>query len=211
MCPALIVMKTHCQPNGSQSGLPTGWKKEKTSVESPAPTEIIRRLRMSGSRKAVPESMKPAWPKISDSVIFRPPGSDRLWRIQSPNRSKASARPVGAAVERSLGVVAKSGTRVGSRSKALGVEGSREVAEGKDLAKRASGLTGRHMLVVASPQPGQAGADTRRVWSSRCLDCLGGRLFDLSWISEQHSERVLSPIFGSYEGRRTIPPISSRS
>ena len=56
--------------------------------------------------------------------------------------------------------MAKSGTRVGSRSKALGVEGSREVAEGKDLANRASGLTGRHMLVLASPQPGQAGGDT---------------------------------------------------
>ena len=28
---------------------------------------------------------------------------------------------------------------------------------------------------------------------------------------QQHSERVLSPIFGSYGGRRTIPPISSRS
>lgn len=55
------------QPKGSQSGLPTGWKKVKTSVAPPEATESSRRLRISGSRNAVPASANATCPKTSET------------------------------------------------------------------------------------------------------------------------------------------------
>ena len=63
----MMIMKRQFQPKGSQSGLPTGWKKVKTNVAPPEATESRRRLRMSGSRKAVPASAKATWPKRSET------------------------------------------------------------------------------------------------------------------------------------------------
>ena len=88
----LIRMKTAFQPNGSHSGWPTGWKKVKTSDAHPDATESTRRLRMSGSRKAVPASMNAAWPATSetDSLLPRSGTRKRCRRIASPNAARPS-------------------------------------------------------------------------------------------------------------------------
>ena len=84
MWPELIAMKITFHPNGSHSGRPIGWKKVKTSVAPPAATESTRRLRISGSRNAVPASRNARWPHTSDGEIWPSSGRWKRRRIASP-------------------------------------------------------------------------------------------------------------------------------
>jgi hypothetical protein len=84
----LISIKTTFHRKGSHSGDPIGWKYVKTSVAPPAKTERTRSCRISGSRKAVPDKKKAAWPHTSLGDRWPSTGSGRRRRIHVP-------RPVG--------------------------------------------------------------------------------------------------------------------
>eukprot|EP00967_Tisochrysis_lutea_P081282 scaffold112076_cov30-Tisochrysis_lutea.AAC.5 len=66
-----------------EDNIPSKWEPER--VAAPAKTESTRSWRISGSRKAVPERKKAAWPHASDGERRPRSGICRRRRIHSPS------------------------------------------------------------------------------------------------------------------------------